>query len=366
MKIKDFIKTINLVAPLSMNEKWDNSGLIVGNLETKVEKVLLGIDITDELLDFAIKNKYNLVLTHHPMIFKNMKKFEINNKRAHYLFKAYENNLNILGWHTPLDLSDMGTHETLSNIINLQNREIIEKIYVESYYKLITFVPKTHIDIVFDAITKAGAGRYNNYDSCTFQQNGLGTFKPLINSNAYIGSVGNIEHVEEIKLESIVLKSNVSNVIAKLKQVHPYEEVAYDIIKLENLKKEYGHGRIGNIKSISAKELAFELKKELGAKCIKIYGDENRKIENIAICAGAGEDLINELNNIDAYISSDIRSTKILDLMDKDMVVIDIGHYYSERPVLKKLKEFLDSNLENILVDISELDMDNESSYTIV
>lgn len=361
MKLSNLMSKLDEFAPLRLTESWDNCGLIAGDMNDEVNGVLMAMDVTDDVLDYALSNKYNVIFAHHPMIFKSMKSFNKDEKRAKLLRKAFINDLNILAWHTPLDLCNHGTHYALGNIIGLESSEIIKPITYEKYYKIISFVPKDHIEIVASAITQAGAGRYGEYDSCTFRQSGVGTFRPNEFANPYIGENGKLEYVDEIKIESIVKESHLKDVINALKEAHPYEEVAYDVVEIENLKKIYGHGRSGHIKKTTLRELVKSLKEKLKCPGIQYYGLDEMCIEKVAFCPGGGEDLISSIKGVDVYISSDIRSTKVLDIMDKDIAVIDLGHYYSERPVLFEVERFLKNQLIDVKLEICPFEMDNGS-----
>jgi dinuclear metal center YbgI/SA1388 family protein len=361
VKLSNLIDKIEEIAPLKLTESWDNCGLIVGDNECVVSGLLLAMDVTEDVLDYAISNNINTILAHHPMIFKSMKKFDSARKRSFLLKKAMINDLNILAWHTPLDLCDYGTHYALGKIIGLENESIIEPITSESFYKIISFIPKDHVELVAKALTDAGAGRYGDYDSCTFRQSGTGTFRPVDGANPYIGELGKLEFVDEIKLEAIVKETDLKNVVAALKLKHPYEEVAYDVIEVKNLKKVYGHGRAGKIEKTTLITLAERLKKDLKCKSVTYYGDENLGIENVAFCPGGGEDLISKVRNVDVYISSDLRSTKVLDLIDKNIAVIDLGHYYSERPVLDELEKLLNDKIDDFEIKIAPFELDNGS-----
>ncbi|MEI6521434.1 MAG: Nif3-like dinuclear metal center hexameric protein, partial [bacterium] len=245
MKVKDFIKIVDNFAPFNLSESWDNTGLLIGDKNTEVTGVITSLDVTDTVIDCAIENNANLIIAHHPLLFSPQKMITEDIGVGSLMIKLIKNEISLIAAHTNLDKAPNGLNQYLAERIGLTQIKPLITHSSTPYVKIVIFVPKDHYENVRNAICNAGAGYIGKYSSCTFSSNGEGTFTPETGTNPYIGKSGQMEMVEEIRLETIAVRTDVGNIIAEMKKVHPYEEVAYDIIPLENKKINGGLGRIG-------------------------------------------------------------------------------------------------------------------------
>lgn len=349
MLVGDITKAIEDFAPLHLAEEWDNSGLQVGSLTNEVERVLLSLDVTERTIEKAIDNKCELIITHHPLLFNPISSIDLSTKKGKLIERLIKANINVYSVHTNLDLTSEGVSDTLANIIGVKNTKVLKSITDDYLYKIVVFVPRTHERDILKALSTSGAGFIGNYSDCSFSSIGIGRFKPLEGSNPFIGQLNEVEEVEEVKIEAIVTKKILHKAIDEVKKAHPYEEVALDIIKLENPNEQYGYGRVGDIDPISFNEVTDMIKSRLGTQNLIVYGKKDIQIRRIAVCGGSGSDFIVDAKkeNADLYLTADIKYHDSQLAKELDMILIDAGHFYTEKPVLNKLVEVINKKLEN-------------------
>jgi dinuclear metal center YbgI/SA1388 family protein len=343
------------IAPSHLAESWDNVGLMIGDNNKMVENILVALEVTEEVIDEAINKNIDLIITHHPLIFKPLKKITTNDPIAKMVLRLIQNNINLFVSHTNLDVSEVGTCQYLADLLELERVSYLNTTSEDHLFKIQTGVPNSHKDRVKTALTKAGAGKIGDYDSCTFESNGTGQFRPLNGADPHIGEVGTLESVEETKIETVVTKDNLSNVLNALFKAHPYEEVAYDVIKLENSINKRGVGVYGYTnKTIT--ELANELKDILEMKHIRVIGDLNKKISSVAVVTGAGADYMRDAaRRADVLITGDMKYHEAHYAKQLKLNVIDAGHFETENVYMPRLKVLLDSYFEEKSYDINVL-----------
>lgn len=367
MNIRELMSRLENWMPRRHFESWDNNGLVLGDVNAPVKKVMLCMDINQDVLNEAVKNGVDTIISHHPMIFHSIKKFDLNDSRVKLIFEAEHHGISLLAYHTAYDLALGGTHDYLAEIFGLENIEPIEPVYTEKYYQISIYVPQTHEAEVRAAIAKAGAGRLGDYDTCSFTYEGTGRFKPLENAKPFLGQVDEIEEVHEAKIEAIVSAKDLAGVVESMRAAHPYEEVAYNILELANLKQTIGHGRLGTVEPISLQALCEKTKVLLGCDYVKAYGDMQSIINVVALSAGSGEDFIPYLNSgIDVFITGDLKTNKVLELVDKGIAVIDAGHYETERPCIEHFKTQLERLFPELELMLCPREIDNTTKHTIV
>ncbi|MTI49431.1 Nif3-like dinuclear metal center hexameric protein [Sporosalibacterium faouarense] len=367
MIAKNIIDILNGLAPIHFAEKWDNVGLQLGSIDKEVNKVLISLDVSDKTVNLAIKNNVDMIITHHPFIFEGLKNISKDDKKGKILYNLIRADITLFSLHTNLDICPNGVSDRLGQIFRLKSMNILSPTISEKLFKLVVFVPKTHSDRVREAITRRGAGHIGNYSDCTFNINGLGTFKPSEVSNPFIGKIGELETVEEVRVETIVPESILKNVINAMKDAHPYEEVAYDIYPLANDFIKHGHGRIGNLENpITLLEFANEVKKKLDCREVRAYGDTNRIISKVAVCGGSGSDFIVEAakHKADVYLTGDIKYHDAQLASELGLALIDAGHYDTEKHILEYLKNYLINSLGS-KISIDVICENNYSFFTI-
>lgn len=364
VKCNDIMNIIEGIAPTYLAEKWDNVGLQVGNKNREINKIMICLELNNKIVDEAVEKDIDMIVTHHPLIFKPLSKLVSSDPIVRVVNKLIKNDINLYSAHTNLDIAIGGTSDYLADLLNLKNLKPLSVTQKKKYCKLVVFVPEDSIDKVREAISSAGAGHIGNYSHCTFQGKGIGAFKPLQGSDPYIGKPGELEKVDEYRLETIVSINELNNVLSSMLKAHPYEEVAYDLIPLENNIEELGFGRIGYLTNpMTLKNLALEVKNILNADMVKIIGDESKPMSKISICTGSGSEFIKSAykNKCDCYITGDIKYHDAQLAVDLGLNIIDAGHYETENIICKPLKERLSKEFErnnyNLEVIISDIDI---------
>ncbi len=342
MKIKDIINVLDYAAPPSLQESYDNAGLLIGNADSDCSGILCSLDVTEEVLEEAIAHQCNLIVAHHPPIFKGLKRITGNDYTGRIVIKAIKHDIAIYAIHTNLDNIITGVSNKMADLLELTNREILFP-KGGMLKKLYSFVPLDYAEKVRLALFNAGAGYIGNYSQCSFNGEGTGTYKAEEGTKPFAGSVGSLHYEKEVKIEVIFPAWLEQNLIQELKKAHPYEEVAYDLIALDNPNPNTGSGLFGLLKSpMGEKEFFHHLKEIFNTGVIRHTALRNRPIQRVALCGGAGSFLIiNALQkNADIFITADIKYHDFFDA-DGKMVIADIGHYESEQFTIDLLHDIL-------------------------
>jgi len=354
MKIKEVASILEEYAPLLYQESYDNSGLIIGNPNDNVSSVLLTVDVTEEVIDEAINKKANLIIAHHPIIFKGLKSITGKNYVEKIVVKAIKNDVAVYAAHTNMDGIWGGVNTKLGEKLGLQNMKILSPKKGE-LKKLVTFVPDKHSDRVRKALFDAGAGNIGHYDQCSFNLHGDGSFRASENSNPYKGEKGELHFEKEIRIETIFPQCREKSIVNALLNTHPYEEVAYDIYPLDNEFFKAGMGAIGELPE-SAEEAVFlaDLKKIFHLKCIKHSSLLGKKVKRVAVCGGTGAFLLKKAitSGADAFLTADIKYHEYFDA-DKNILLVDIWHYESELVIKDIFYELLTKKNLNFAVHFS-------------
>lgn len=333
MKLNDLIKKIENKYPLNLAYDWDNVGLLVGDFDNKIKKVLVTLEANESVVEEAIQKNIDLIITHHPFIFRKMNKINTKDLKGRLIHKLIKNDIALYSMHTNFDIAFDGLNDYFMEVMGFENTKILDVTNSETLYKVAVYVPKTHELQVRKVLGDAGAGYIGNYSNCTFNINGIGTFKPEDNANPFIGNIGEIEEVEEVKIETIVPQNLLQKTIDKMIKAHPYEEVAYDIYKLENKGNSVGLGRISKLQdSITLKELCNSIKEKLNMEHIRVVGNLNDKINKVAVVTGSGADMFKKAkrSGADVLITGDMKYHDAQDALDIGMNVIDCGHFETE------------------------------------
>jgi len=356
MKIGEITNYLESIAAISLQESYDNSGLLIGNKNKTVKRAIITLDVTEDIIDEAIEKKCELIISHHPVIFKGIKRINGNTQTEKILIKAIKKDIAIYAIHTNLDNIENGVNSILCNTIGLQDTSIL-KPKNNLLRKLITFSPEKHTEDVRKAIFEAGAGRIGNYDCCSFNSEGFGTFRALEDAKPFVGDKNKLHLEAEIKIEAIYPVYLEKNIITALKKSHPYEEVAYDIIPLANELSCVGSGMIGDLKK-EYDEVSFlkEVKKKLNVGCIRYSALRAKKIKKVAVCGGAGSFLIQDAISAgaDIFLSGDIKYHDFQEA-DNKIIIADIGHYESEQFTKDLIYTVLIKKFPKFALQISEI-----------
>lgn len=352
MKLRKITQLLTDLAPLSLQEGYDNAGLIVGKNNWDINGILVCLDATEEVIDEAIEAGCNLIVAHHPIVFKGLKQFNGKNYVERAIIKAIKNDIAIYAIHTNLDnILDNGVNQKIAQRLGLENLEILQK-RPSDLLKLVTYVPKADLKDVQDAVFSSGAGSIGNYDKCSFVTTGTGSFRGGEDSNPHVGAKGKIHYENESRLEVVLPKHKQVSVINAMIKAHPYEEVAYDLYDLQNLSDLTGAGIIGEFKAgLSQQDFLSHLKSSMDASVVKYTHSDRDEIKRVAICGGSGSFLIPRAmsSGADAYVTSDIKYHEFFD-GENELMICDIGHYESEQFTIELLGDFLSEKIPNFAV----------------
>jgi dinuclear metal center YbgI/SA1388 family protein len=348
MLINQIVNFLETIAPPALQEDYDNAGLLTGSLHTTCTGVLISLDCTEEIVQEAIDNNCNLIVAHHPIVFKGLKKINGKNYVERTIIKAIKNDIAIYAIHTNLDNVLKGVNGKMAEKLGLQNVQILAP-KNNILQKLIVFVPKENSAKLTNALYAAGAGTIGNYYNCSFTSTGIGTFTPGQNANPTKGTIGVADKSEEEKVEVIFPAYLQSNIVKAMKENHGYEEVAYDILNLANTNQDVGAGIVGNLpKPMEESAFLAFLATTFNQKCIKHTAFTNKMIQKVALCGGSGSFGTNAAKaaGADVYITSDVKYHEFFDA-DGRILLADIGHYESEQYTIDLLFELLSNKFLN-------------------
>jgi dinuclear metal center YbgI/SA1388 family protein len=344
---KKVMRIIEEFAPKELAAEWDNVGLQVGNPEGEVKGILVTLDVTEEVLDEAISLGANMIVSHHPLVFKPLKNLRYDSPTGRLVAKAVQSNIHIYAAHTNADNTIEGVNQCLARRIGLKNTQVLKR-ESSKLYKLVVYVPEGFENTVRTALGDAGAGRLGDYSYCSFMTSGTGSFKPLEGANPFIGTQGRLEEVPEYRIETVVPEAILHSTISKMLQVHPYEEPAYDVFLLENQDARYGLGRIGELEEpMELGCLAEKVKEDLDCPWVLVSGTLEAVIRRAAICGGAGADLIYlaKSRNADVLVTGDVKYHEAMTAKELGLSIIDAGHNATERVFIPELAEYLRKKL---------------------
>jgi dinuclear metal center YbgI/SA1388 family protein len=349
--IKDITNYMERLAPLSLQESYDNAGLIVGNPSEEVKGVLCTLDCTEAVVEEAIQSGCNLIIAHHPIVFKGLKKLNGKNYVERVVIKAIKNDIAIYASHTNLDHVVGGVNFKIAEKLRLQNVKILQP-KKNLLKKLVTFVPVEYGQKILDALYEVGAGQIGDYKNCSFRVEGTSTFRPTGDANPFIGALGKDEEVNEFRIEVILQAHQEHAILSALKKAHPYEEVAYYLSNLENDLAQIGAGAIGDLDD-TVEETTFlqYLKNEMNLSNIRHTPLLGKKIQKVAVCGGAGGFLLNDAirQGADVFVTADYKYHEFFDAENK-IIICDIGHYESEVYTKELIISYLSEKFSNFAI----------------
>ncbi len=351
MQIGTIVSFLESKAHPSLQEQYDNAGLITGDASRECTGIVCCLDSTMEVIEEAITKKANLVIAHHPIIFGGLKKINGKNYVEQTIIMAIKNDIAIYAIHTNLDNVIAGVSGKMASLLGLRNLQVLAP-KRQMLKKFIVFVPTDQADGVRDAIFQAGGGHIGNYSECSFNTVGTGTFKASEGSQPFAGEIGKQHQEKELKIEVIFPGYLEHDITRAVKAAHPYEEVAFDIIPLANSYAGIGSGVVGELPA-PMDELAFleHLKSVFNLKLVRHTRLRQKPVKRVALCGGAGSFLINNALSVgaDFYVSADIKYHEFFDANGR-LVVADIGHYESEQFTIDLLQEILVEKFPNFAV----------------
>ena len=351
MIIEDIIKLLSTIAPPSLQEHYDNAGLITGKKDWECSGVLVALDCTEDVVKDAINKKCNLVVAHHPIVFKGLKTITGKNYVEQTIINAIKNDIAIYAIHTNLDNVLHGVNGKIADMLGLVNRRILLP-KKQLLQKLSVFVPVKEKQQILDALFAAGAGNIGNYSECSFSTEGEGTFNAGAGTNPFVGNKGERHLEQEVKVEVIFPGWLEAPIVQAMKSAHPYEEVAYDIYSLGNEYQQTGSGLLGELpEEVSATAMLQTLQLVFNIPAIKHTALTGRPLKKVALCGGAGSFLTRAAMaaGADIYITSDIKYHEFFDAEGK-LLLADIGHYESEQFTIDLLVDLLQEKFPNFAV----------------
>ncbi len=356
MVLKKLITYLEEIAPLNYQEDYDNSGLICGNPDQEINAALISLDCIEAVIDEAIRNNCQLVISHHPIVFKGLKKFTGKTYIERTIIKAIKNNIAIYAIHTNLDNVFNGVNKKICEKIGLQNLQILIP-KTNTLKKLVTYAPVKNAEEVLNALFLAGAGQIANYSECSFNSKGTGTFKANDQAKPFVGTA-NLRHDEpEQKIELIYPTYLENQVLRALFTAHPYEEVAYQCLNITNKNQEVGTGMFGQLpKELPIAVFLQDLKEKMNLKVIRHTKPVKEKVQTIAVCGGSGSSFLQQaiLAKADVFITADFKYHEFFDANEK-LVIADIGHFESEQFTQHLLLEIIQEKFPNFAIRLTEV-----------
>ena len=367
--LADIIGFLNRLCPPDLAEDWDNVGLQVGDPAAKIDKILVCLDAEDIAIKEANTQGAQLVISHHPLIFKPIKRLSPTDMTGRVLFQAIKQDIAVVSAHTNLDRAADGLNDWLAERLGVKEAIPLESPESGYYSKLVVYVPLGHEVEVRDAILAAGAGCIGAYDHVSFSSQGVGTFRGNQGTQPFIGTPGTIESTKEVRLETIVPGSHINKAVSRMLKAHPYEEVAYDLIPLANGRLDIGLGRVGQLeKALSLQQFAEQVKTALHLSSLKIVGDLERKISRVAVCGGTGMSLFSAAvrHGADCLVTADIKFHEAQRARAEGITLIDAGHFATEQIMVIELSKRLRNILSEQKFGVEVIEMTAESDPLVL
>lgn len=354
--VKEVIHALNTFAPPQLAESWDHVGLMVGSEKAEVTSILCALDLNLEVIDEAIRVGAQMIVTHHPLLFKPIHCIQYDQPMGQMLYRLIKNDLAVFSMHTNFDIVQGGINDYLAHQLGLTSIKPLQVTVSNKLQKLIVYVPKSHYESVRDAIIQSNKATIGHYSGCTFSSEGIGTFIPLEGSHPYRGETHQLEQVQEVKLECMVHPNQLQELMAIIQSVHPYEEIAYDVYNLENVKQVEGIGRVGICETMQVKDVIQHLKQIFSIPYVRLVGKEDQKVSKVALCSGSGGSLISQAaHEADLYITGDVSFHQAQEALSKGLVVVDVGHYASENIAMPIIEKYLNNHFQGIKVICSKV-----------
>ena len=351
MKIGAIIQELELLAHPTLQEEYDNAGLITGNPGVECTGILVSLDATEAVIEEAINKKCNLVVSHHPIVFRGLKKINGKNYVERAIIKAIKQDIALYAIHTNLDNVLQGVNGKIADVLGLTNRKILVP-KNKFLLKLSVFVPVEHKEKLLNALFEAGAGQIGNYSECSFQVPGEGTFTAGSAASPYVGEKGSRHLEREVKIEVILPAWLKGRVLAAMKLAHPYEEVAHDLYQLENSLQDTGAGLIGHLpEKMQEVDFLRFVSEKFRLKLIRHTPLLKKEVQKVAVCGGAGSFLTGAalVAGADVYLTGDIKYHEFFDA-DGRLLLADIGHFESEQYTIDLLTDVLQQKFPNFAV----------------
>jgi dinuclear metal center YbgI/SA1388 family protein len=334
------------LAPRDLADEWDNVGLLIGDPDQRVERILVALEVTGDVLREARRRKSQAIVVHHPLLFKAFKKLQSTHPVQRLVMEAVKAEVAVIAEHTNLDRSPQGTNRALADRIGLVDTGILEPAARNDLLKFVVFVPLGYEERIIEAVGRAGAGVIGQYSHCTFRSPGTGTYIPLEGADPFAGKIGKLEQAEEVRLECVVNRRDVGRLFAEVRAAHPYEEMAYDVYPLVGVESQskWGLGLVGVLRrATTLEELARRLKRSLKCSGVQIVGDRKASISRVAVSTGSGGSVLEGLSAeaADVFVTGEIDHHDAAEALARGMRVVCVGHWESEVIVVPYVAKWL-------------------------
>jgi len=355
MKLKDLSSYLDSAVPLSLQEGYDNSGLQVGLPERNISSAIITLDVTEEVMNEAVLNKCDVVISHHPLIFHPLKRLTSSSVTERILYEAVKRDIAVYSAHTNLDIFSNGVSRKMAEKLGLQKIKVLSS-STDKLLKLVTYIPESHLEAVRSALFDTGAGVIGNYDQCGFASSGTGSFRAGEMANPFRGQKGKIHFENEIRFETILFDHLKDKVIKALLEAHPYEEVAYDLFSLENKNSVTGLGCIGEMPDpLSENDFLKLVSSVFEAKGIRYSDLIGKPVKKVALCGGSGASLLKQAIDAgaDVFLTADIKYHDFFGAENK-ILIVDAGHSETEKFSREILKDLIIKKFPKFAVRFSE------------
>lgn len=343
---------MELWAPSSLAYSWDKVGLHTGSADQSVTSVLTALTVTRDTLKAAKRAKADMIVAHHPLIWDPIETLRSDDPKSGFYADILASGIAVYGAHTNLDVAQGGVNHILAERLGLSKLRPLFSVPHTNLLKLTVFVPESHLGLVQQVAANAGAGVIGDYTHCGFHTDGTGTFKPGAGTSPHSGTKSALNHEREVRFETTVSPSVVGSVINAVKDAHPYEEVAYDLVQLENSDSRYALGLIGELpKSITLDAFATQVKAGLKIDHVRVTGKSKAKVRRVAVMGGAGGDSASKIPaDVDVFVTGDIKYHDAQDGFDAGLNLIDAGHHGTEKWIAPAIRDYLKTNCPGIKV----------------
>lgn len=352
MQVKDVVEAVERWAPPSLAYAWDKAGLSLGHPDAKIGKVMVVLTVTRDVLRAATAAKAQMIVSHHPLIWEPLETLRSDDAQARLCLDIAQKGIACYASHTSLDVVPRGVNHILAERLGLRHVGPLLPVPQAEQLKLVTFVPGTHLAAVREALSAAGAGVIGDYTECSFSAPGTGTFRPGSDAKPFSGTQGAVNQEPEQRFEILVPKARVGEVVRALKEAHPYEEVAYDLVKLDTADPAISLGLRGELsRAVSLDTFAARVRKALGIKHVRVSGDPKHTVQRVAVLGGAGGASAPSIpRDIDVYVTGDVQYHDALDARERGLSIIDAGHHGTEKLIVPALADYLKASLKDLRV----------------
>ncbi|MDK1021285.1 MAG: Nif3-like dinuclear metal center hexameric protein [Candidatus Hydrogenedentes bacterium] len=352
MRVRDVMAAVDRWAPPALAYSWDKAGLSTGNPDSKVTKILVALTVTTETFEAALAAKAQMIVSHHPLIWEPLTTLRSDDAQARLCLNVANKKIACYSAHTTLDVVPQGVNHVLAERLGLTKVSPLFPVHHAQQLKLVTFVPESHLAAVRDAVSAAGAGVIGEYTHCSFSAPGTGTFKPGSGASPYTGRRHRVNQEPELRFETLVPKARAAEVVQAMKEAHPYEEVAYDLVMLDGSDPAVSLGLRGELaRAVTLSTFASRVRGALEIKHLRVAGDMKSKVRSVAVLGGSGgASAAGVPRDVDVYVTGDVKYHEALDARERGLNIIDAGHHGTEKWIVPALAGYLKKNLKGARV----------------